>query len=246
MENVTNPTKEKLRKTTKKLPTILGVHYLRIDPSACLIVAGKLVAMAEEERFVRVKHAQGKFPKNSIKFCLKQAGITLKDVDYIAIGWDVSAYPLRMAEHFLRTWYEWPEKDEKTLNWEINSLRKYSAETYTKKIKDNLVESGFKEEDIPEIIFKPHHYCHAISAYVASGFKEANILTLDGHGEENCTVLWEARGREIKKIKEFNIPHSLGWFYGAFTKFVGFRIYDGEGKCMGLAPYGKPIAHRID
>lgn len=224
----------------RKLPAILGIHYLRTDPSACLIVNGEIAAMAEEERFIGNKHAEGKFPENAIKFCLKQAHIALKDVDYITIGWDISAYPLKMAEHYLKTWHKWPTKDEKTLNWEISSLKKYSGDIYTKKIKEHLVKTGFNEKDIPQILYKPHHYCHAISSYVASGFKEANIITADGHGEENCTVLWEARGREIKKVKEFNIPHSLGWFYGAFTRFTGFKIYDGEGKCMGLAPYGKP------
>lgn len=226
--------------TIKKLPSVLGIHYLRTDPSACLIVNGEIAAMAEEERFIRDKHAEGKFPENAIKFCLGQANIALKDLDCITIGWDISAYPLKMAEHYLKTWYKWPTKDEKTLNWEISSLKKYSGDTYTKKIKEHLMKAGFNEEDIPKILFKPHHYCHAISSYIASGFKEANIITADGHGEENCTVLWEARGREIKKIREFNIPHSLGWFYGAFTRFTGFKIYDGEGKCMGLAPYGKP------
>jgi carbamoyltransferase len=222
------------------LPTILGIHYLRIDPSACLIADGRIVAMAEEERFTREKHAEGKFPENAIKFCLQQAKIGLGDVDYIAIGWDITAYPLKMAEHYLRTWHKWPTKDEKTLNWEINSLRKYSGDAYVKKIRNQLMAAGFNENDIPTMVFRPHHYCHAISAYLASGFNEANIVTVDGHGEENCTVLWEARGREIRKLREFNIPHSLGWFYAAFTRFVGFKIYDGEGKCMGLAPYGHP------
>ena len=104
-----------------------------------------------------------------------------------------------------------------------------------------MVKCGYAREEIPPIVFKPHHYCHAVSAYVASGFKDASVMTMDGHGEMNCTVLWEVRDGKFKIIKEINIPHSLGWFYGAFTRFTGFRIYNGEGKTMGLAPYGKPV-----
>ncbi len=224
----------------EKLPIILGINNLNRDPSACLVKDGKIDAMVEEERFLRDKHAIGKFPSNSIKFCLEYANISLKDVDYIAIGWNINAYPLHMAEHFLKTWNEFPNKGEKTLKWELSNLRKYSGNSFLNEIKDDFIKSGYSKDDIPEILFRPHHYCHAISAYVASGFKESNIITLDGHGEENCTVLWQANGNKIEKVKKFNIPHSLGWFYGAFTKFVGFEIYDGEGKCMGLAPYGRP------
>lgn len=218
---------------------ILGIMCIGNDPSACLIMGGKIVAMTEEERFVRVKHADGIFPQNAIKFCLKQGQIEMKDLDYIAIGWDVSKYPGKMAEHFLKTWYRYPTKDKKTLDWEIDKLRRFTREKFENELIEKFEKSGYTKEELPPIVFKPHHYCHAVSAYVASGFKDASIITMDGHGEENCTVLWEARAGKLKKIKEFNLPHSLGHFYGAFTKFIGFRIYDGEGKTMGLAPYGK-------
>ena len=223
-----------------KNPIVLGILHLDRDPTACLVKDGKIVAMAEEERFTRVKHAEGHFPKFAIKFCLERAGIELKDVDYISIGWDANAYPKRMAIHFLKTWHDYPFKDKKTLDWEISQLEKYDPKIYLNEIIDQLIKCGYKKGDIPKIIFKPHHYCHAISAYLASGFEEASILVMDGHGEENATTLWHAKGNKLTKIDEINIPHSLGWFYAAFTKFTGFKIYDGEGQMMGLAPYGKP------
>ncbi len=224
----------------QKNPIVLGILHLGRDPTACLIKDGKIVAMAEEERFLRIKHAEGYFPKFAIKFCLEKGNIRLEDVDCISIGWDANAYPQRMAIHFLKTWHQYPTKDKKTLEWEIKQLETFNPENYTKEIINQLIKCGYKKDEIPEIVFKPHHYCHALSAYLASGFKEASILIMDGHGEENATTLWHAKGNILTKIKEINIPHSLGWFYAAFTKFTGFEIYDGEGKTMGLAPYGKP------
>jgi carbamoyltransferase len=219
---------------------ILGILYLKRDPSACLLMDGKIVAIAEEERFTRKKHAEDAFPNNAIKFCLSQGKIQMKDINFIAAGWDVNAYPGRMAEHFLKTSFKYKTKDEKTLNWEIGLLRKYSPEKYTKAIVDRLIEAGYKKQEIPPIKFVGHHYAHALTAYCCSGFKEAAVITMDGHGEENCTVLWEAKDGKLRKLKEFNMPDSIGWYYDAFTKFLGFRTYDGEGKVMGLAPYGKP------
>jgi carbamoyltransferase len=218
---------------------ILGLMAIGNDPSACLVTDGKIVAMAEEERFVGIKHANMMFPKKAIKFCLDRGNVELKDLDYIAIGWDLSKYPGKIAEHFLKTWYEYPTKGKRQLDWEISKLRKFTKENFEKELISKFEEAGFKKEDLPPRVYKSHHYCHAVSAYVASGFKEASIITMDGHGEENCTVLWEVRNGNFKKIKEINLPHSLGHFYGAFTKFSGFRIYNGEGKTMGLAPYGK-------
>ncbi len=223
-----------------KLPTVLGLLHLNRDPTACLIQDGKIIAIAEEERFTRVKHAETFFAKNAIQFCLEKAGIAMKDVDCIAVGWDANAYTKRMPIHFLKTWHKYPDKDERTLNWEIKQIELFNKETYENEIIAQLVNCGYKKEEIPKIVFKPHHYCHALTAYVCSGFKEASILTMDGHGEENSTVMWHAKGNTLTKLQESNIPNSLGWFYAAFTKFTGFRIYDGEGKTMGLAPYGKP------
>lgn len=224
----------------KKHINVLGILGLVRDPAACLVRGGKIIAVAEEERFVRIKHARGLFPKNAIKFCLDYGKIAVKDIDFIAIAWDTKKYPGRMAEIYLENWYKYKITDEKTLQWHIKMLRDYDHNKYEQRIVDELVECGFDKDDMPPIKFVEHHYSHAVSAYYCSGFKEASVITIDGHGEENCTVLWEVRNKTFKKVKEFNIPNSMGWFYAAFTKFAGFEIYDGEGKLMGLAPYGKP------
>lgn len=219
---------------------ILGIFSYSRDPSACLIIDGELIAMAEEERFTRIKHAENQFPKNAIKFCLEKGRIKMSNLDYISMGWDVDKYPEKIANHFKMTSELLPAKDNKTIEWELNQVEKFKREVYEKKIIGGLLDCGYTREEIPSIVFKGHHYCHAVSAYLASGFKDASIITADGHGELNCTVLWEVKDGQFRKIKEINIPHSLGWFYAAFTRFTGFKIYSGEGKTMGLAPYGKP------
>lgn len=218
---------------------ILGLIDIPQDNAACLLQDGRIVAAAEEERFVRIKHAKGYFPINAIQYCLREGGIEMKDVDYIALGWDVHKYPTHMAEFFLRGSHRYPSKDAISVEWEINELHHWTPETYTKGILENLVAGGFKLDQIPEIKYIPHHYSHAASAYFCSGFDHAAVITLDGSGEENATVIWEGRNGELRKIKEFNTPNSLGWFYAAFTKHGGFEPYDGEGQYMGLAPYGK-------
>ncbi|MSQ13385.1 MAG: nodulation protein [Dehalococcoidia bacterium] len=219
---------------------ILGLIDISQDNAACLLQDGRLVAAAEEERFVRVKHAPGYFPANAIRYCLREGGIAMREVSYIAIGWDVNKYPTKMAEFFLRGWHTYRDtKDEKTLEWEINQLHKWDPDVYTAHILNKLIEAGFKREDIPPIRFIPHHYAHAATAYFCSGFDHAAVITLDGSGEENCTAIWEGKGGTLRKIKEYNIPNSLGWFYAAFTVHGGFQAYDGEGQYMGLAPYGK-------
>lgn len=220
---------------------ILGLYAIDFDPSACLLKDGKITAMAEEERFIRIKHATNYFPVNAIRFCLKQGGIELKDVDFIAIGWDVNAYLDKMPKFFsgLREKYK-DIIDEGSIKWQENILKRFNPETYTNYIINKLKEMGYSRDEIPKIEFFDHHYSHALSAYHCSGFKDAIVLTTDGHGQENCTVLWKVQNGKFEKIKAMLIPHSLGWYYAAFTAFLGFRVYDGEGKTMGLAPYGKP------
>ena len=219
---------------------LLGILYLNQDPAASLIMDGKIIAIAEEERFVRKKHAFGHFPKESINFCLNEGKISMKDIDFITIGWDVNAYSTIVKDHFEKTKEEYPMKDEMTLQWEKRLLKRYNKENYLKTIYEELIKCGYSKNQIPPIKFFGHHYSHAVSAYFASGFNDAVILTIDGHGEHNSTVIWVANNGKIKKIKEINIPHSLGWFYAAITRFCGFRPNNGEGKTMGLAPYGKP------
>ncbi|MGB7877062.1 MAG: carbamoyltransferase C-terminal domain-containing protein, partial [Anaerolineales bacterium] len=192
----------------------------------------------EEERFIRVKHADGYFPINAINFCLETGNITMQDVDNISIGWDVNEYVENIPQFYeeLRETYK-DIIDEDSLDWQNRTLKRFQPATYKQQIVDQFNKHGFT--NIPEIKFVDHHYSHALAAYYCSGYKDAIVITVDGHGQKNCTILWKVENGQFEVIKEFNIPHSLGWFYAAFTKFLGFRVYDGEGKVMGLAPYGK-------
>jgi len=216
---------------------ILGIQNFGNDPSACLLKDGKLVAMAEEERFVRVKHAYRYFPINAINFCLKFGDITLDDVDYISIGWNSYKYPEYMIKFHINDWRIHKWKKMSILLWELINLFRFSPKHMNSIIKSRFRKHGYKSN--PEIKFVSHHLSHAASAYYYSGFNKASILTIDGHGDENCTVTWKGIDKKIVSINEFNIPNSLGWFYSAFTQYLGFVPYDGEGKVMGLAPYGK-------
>ena len=221
---------------------ILGILNLNQDPASSLMIDGKLVTLVEEERFVRKKHAKDHFPENAIKHCLTKNKLELSDIDYITIGWNIFAYNSRVKNTFEQNTKLY-QKDSKSLDWESKQLIKYNPDNFIKNLEEELINCGFNKNDIPPFKFYDHHYSHALTAFIPSTFDEAIILTIDGHGEENCTVIWEAKNNTIRRIKEFNIPHSLGWFYGASTEFCGFTPNNGEGKTMGLAPYGKPNAH---
>jgi carbamoyltransferase len=220
---------------------LLGILNLNQDPASSLMIDGHLVTLVEEERFIRKKHAKGHFPENAIKYCLTNNKLELTDIDYITIGWNIFAYSSRVKNIFDQNTKLY-QKDSKSLDWESMQLIKYEPHNFINNLEEELVKCGFDKKDIPPFRFFDHHYSHALTAYIPSKFDEAIIITIDGHGEENSSVVWEARNNTIKKIKEINIPHSLGWFYSAATRFCGFTPNDGEGKTMGLAPYGKPNA----
>lgn len=212
---------------------IIGILAENIDPAATLLIDGEVVAMGEEERFTRKKHAFGQFPINSVKYCLKEAGLELEDIDEIVYGWDANKYPEEM-----KYWYDKIEdqynKDERTREWEQSNLEEKKPQNIKKEIKKNLDPLG----EVPNISFVNHHKAHASSAFYSSGFDSAAVLTVDGHGEENTLVGWHARDGELVKVFNYGIPQSLGWFYASITAFLGFRPNNGEGKVMGLAAYG--------
>jgi carbamoyltransferase len=236
---------------------ILGLIAVDVGghPSACVLKDGRLVAFAEEERFVRVKQALGYFPSNALRFCLEQAGLGLKDVDLIAFGWDATAYrwrfPLFLARSFVshrlfgrraraRTGAPGRPPLGSAVLSGVRSLVSFQPRVLTESIVLGLRDAGFKDGPIPPIVFMRHHLAHAASAYYCSGFDESAILVFDGHGEENTTTIFRGEGRRIERLKEINIPHSLGWFYSAFTEFLGWNPNEGEVKLMGLAPFGAP------
>ena len=238
---------------------ILGLIAVDVGghPSACVLKDGRLVAFAEEERFVRVKQALGYFPSHALRFCLEEAGLGLKDVDFIAFGWDATAYrwrfPLFLARSFVshrvfgrrsRPRVSAPGRPElgSAVLSGVRSLVSFQPRTLTEKIVLGLRDAGFNDGPIPPVVFVRHHLAHAASAYYCSGFDESAILVFDGHGEGNTTTIFRGEGRRIERLREINIPHSLGWFYSAFTEFLGWNPNEGEVKLMGLAPFGAPDA----
>ena len=219
----------------KKL-NIIGI-FPKENASACLLQDGKIVAVGEEERFNRIKTGGGGLPLNSIKYVLDEGNISLDDVDCIAVAWNCKKYPDYMEnyrdEHLTnRSSIDFLIEKGKTATW--------NPEYIEFKLRTGLQMMGVSGE-LPEIKYVPHHLCHAASTFYLSKFKEALILTIDGSGEENTTVIWKGVGDKITKVKEINIPNSLGWFYSAITEFLGFRSNSGEGKVMGLAPYGSEV-----
>ncbi len=226
-------------------------------PSACILKDGQLLAFVEEERFVRVKQALGYFPSHSIRFCLDRAALTLADVDAIAFGWDANAYrwrfPLFLARSFvshllrpLRVRAQSVPEGRPSLGAGVlagmRSLLSFQPQVLTESIVLGLRDAGYKDGRIPPIVFVKHHLAHAASAFYCSGFEESAVLVFDGHGEQNTTTIFRGEGKRLTLLKEIDIPHSLGWFYSAFTEFLGWSPNEGEVKLMGLAPFGKPNA----
>ena len=125
---------------------ILGILYLDHDPAACLFRDGKIIAMAEEERFIRVKHADGYFPINAVIFCLKQGNVEMKDIEFIAIGWDINAYVDKIPAFFSRLREEYKEViDEGSINWQGKILERFQPKNYTELIMNELVKNGYKK-----------------------------------------------------------------------------------------------------
>ena len=236
---------------------ILGMFALGTsngcNPAACLLVDGKLVAMAEEERFLRYKGGWSCFPVKATKFCLNFAGLDLGDVDYIAFGWDGNAYPWKVGAFLSRQWARYTRlgtaKAEADRDVYAN-LFLCSAAHLRHQITDTLRAAGFMGK-VPPIEFIPHHLAHAASTYYCSGFDRSAILIIDGSGEVDCTSSFLGEGAAITSNPRlhYTVPDSLGWFYAGVTEYLGFKPYNDEGKVMGLAPYGRAdgeIAAKLD
>ena len=214
---------------------IVGINCLGPNTSACLLDDGRLVAMAEQERFSRIKTAPHAMPVGSIRYCLEAAGISLGDVTAIALGWDLDLFPDAYRKGAIERFPAMTRRDH--LVTDQNCLL-YDPHRVRDELRFALRASGV-DEPVPEIIGVPHHRCHAASTFFASDLDEALIVAVDASGELNATTLWHGSGNEIRPLQNWDIPQSLGWFYASITEFLGFRAYSGEGKVMGLAPYGQ-------
>ena len=210
------------------------------DASAALYVDGQLVAAVEEERFLRDKHAKGRFPLESSRFCLEYAGLRPADIDVVAFPYSpISLYSAARWHYARRYWYA----PDRALDALFNGNRRYKKNV--RGVMAMLKQLGVNPH---EVRFMPveHHLAHASSAYHLSGFREKTaILGIDGKGEYATTFFGYGENGHIHKIKEFYDPDSLGGMYGAMTQYLGFEMLDGEFKVMGMAPYGDPGKHDL-
>jgi len=215
--------------------TILGISAFYHDSAATILVDGKIIAAAQEERFTRKKH-DSNYPFNAIEFVLNFAKLKLNDVDQIIFF----EKPFLKFERLLETYVAFAPRGFKSFCmampvWLKDKLFQKKMLFEELKKHDNLF------NDIKKIYFSDHHLSHAASAFFPSPFEEAIVLTADGVGEWATTTVAIGKGNKLEIKKEIHFPHSLGLLYSAFTYYIGFKVNSGEYKLMGLAPYGKPI-----
>jgi carbamoyltransferase len=215
--------------------TILGISAFYHDSAATILVDGKIIAAAQEERFTRKKH-DSSYPFNAIEFVLDFAKIKLSDVDQIIFF----EKPFLKFERLLETYVAFAPRGFKSFCMAMPVWLK--DKLFQKKMLFNeLKRNDNNFNDIKKIYFSDHHLSHAASAFFPSPFEEAVVLTADGVGEWATTTVAIGKGNKLEIIKEIHFPHSLGLLYSAFTYYTGFKVNSGEYKLMGLAPYGNPI-----
>jgi carbamoyltransferase len=211
--------------------------YGQHDPSAALFENGELVYAIEEERLSRQKHAVGAFPRNAIQACLDHRELVVEDLDEIVLPYDPSLQ-WKILPHYVRTALSvesWLQRFVSLGNTLVTQVR---GQVYpTRQIKNKLESIG---TPVPPIKTRPHHACHAASAFHPSEFDEALVLTIDAKGEYDATVVWHGTPDGLTRVRTYDHPNSLGLFFAIITEYLGFRMFNGEGKVMGLAPYGRP------
>jgi carbamoyltransferase len=205
---------------------ILGINAYHADASAAILVNGQLIAATEEERFTRTKHWAG-FPVQAIAFCLQEANISLKDVDYICIGRDPKAKFKKKIAFMLQS-------PVHVLKYAVNRLanaKKISSIAAELQKVDASLSIADLEAKIQNV---EHHRSHLASAFYPSPYEEAAILSIDGAGDFTTTMLARGKGTEIEVLEDIDFPHSIGVFYTAMTQLLGFPYYGDEYKVMGL------------
>ena len=217
------------------MKTILGISAFYHDSAATILVDGKIIAAAQEERFTRKKH-DASYPFNAIKFVLDFAKIKLNDVDQIIFF----EKPFLKFERLLETYVAFAPRGFKSFCMAMPVWLK--DKLFQKKMLFNeLKRHDNNFNDDKKIFFSDHHLSHAASAFFPSPFEEAVVLTADGVGEWATTTVAIGKGNNLEIKKEIHFPHSLGLLYSAFTYYTGFKVNSGEYKLMGLAPYGTSI-----
>ena len=216
------------------MTAILGISAFYHDSAATIVLDGKIVAAAQEERFTRIKH-DSSFPNNAVEFVLKFSNLKLSDVDHIVFY----EKPFLKFERLLETYVAFAPRGFAQF---IKAMPIWLRDKlFQKKMLLNLLkehDDNFKDEN--KMLFSEHHLSHAASAFYPSPFNEAVVLTADGVGEWATTTVAVGKGNKLNMKKEIHFPHSLGLLYSAFTYYTGFKVNSGEYKLMGLAPYGEP------
>ena len=209
------------------MAAILGLSAYYHDSAACLLVDGKIVAAAQEERFTRKKH-DAEFPARAARYCLEAGGIAAAELDHVAF-YDK---PLLKFERLFETYLEYAPKGFTSF---LKSMPLWITDRLwmSERIGKELGYEG-------RVLFSEHHESHAASAFYPSPYEEAAVLTMDGVGEWATSSLGMGSGHRLDMLSELKFPHSIGLLYSAFTYFCGFKVNSGEYKLMGLAPYGEP------
>ena len=209
---------------------ILGISCFYHDAAAALLVDGVVVAAAQEERFTRKKHDE-RFPENAVRWCLQSHGFTVDDVSYVVFYDKPIAKFERLLQTFIKSW-------PRGLDLFIAAMRTWLTDklwienTIAKKL-------NWKKE----VLFVEHHYAHAASAFYASPFEEATVVTMDGVGEWDTTTVGFGKDNRLELTESIVFPDSLGLLYSALTHYLGFKVNSAEYKVMGLAPYGNPVSY---
>jgi carbamoyltransferase len=224
--------------------SILGISAFYHDSAACLVRDGEIIAAAQEERFTRIKHDHN-FPVHAARYCLKEAGVTAEQLDYVGF-YDK---PLLKFDRLLETYLDYAPAGFRSFLksmplwmkeklWMPDLIRTEMARANG--VEDERAAKKARKKFEWKLLFGDHHESHAASAFYPSPFEEAAILTIDGVGEWATSSIGIGKGNEITLLKELRFPDSLGLLYSAFTYYTGFKVNSGEYKVMGLAPYGEP------
>jgi carbamoyltransferase len=210
--------------------SILGISAFYHDSAAALIVDGEIIAAAQEERFTRKKHDYA-FPTHAVQYCLRESGIRLENLKYVAF-YDK---PLTKFDRLLETYLSYAPVGFRSFRMALPLW-----------LKEKLYMRRTLRQELPgtnkvPLVFTDHHESHAGSAFFPSPFESAAILTVDGVGEWSTATIGHGKGSRLSLLKQLKFPHSLGLLYSAFTYYCGFKVNSGEYKLMGLAPYGRPV-----
>ncbi|HZI24519.1 MAG TPA: carbamoyltransferase C-terminal domain-containing protein, partial [Chryseolinea sp.] len=232
----------------------LGINASFHDSSACLVQDGKLIAAAEEERFTHIKHGKRpipfstyELPFHAIDYCLKTAGLHINDVDNFAYAFDPYQLLDKTDEEFIKLPFHPKNITKDQLHqspWDplflasIINAPDHLADGWPHHLQKRFLGAKI---DIEKWHFVDHHLSHAVSAFHASPYDNAAVMTLDGRGEKATTAYYVGKGNELTRISQVNMPHSLGLLYERVTTHLGFLHSSDEYKVMALASYGKPV-----